>query len=133
MTPEQRYESLARSIMAGSRAAQIGEGKGFGSTGQLKVDGKIFAMLVKGKLVVKLPGERVDVLVESGEGERFDAGKGKPMREWFVLSPTSSKPWLALAQEAMAKVSPPSAAVRGARASARANPAKLKGGRRTSA
>src|SRR5712691_8281254 len=127
MTPEQRYESLVRSILAGSRAAQVGEGKGFGSTGQLKVEGRIFAMLVKGKLVVKLPRERVDSLVESSEGERFDAGKGKPMREWFVLSPSSSKPWLALAQEAMAMVSPPVAAVRGARAGARANPAKPKG------
>lgn len=36
----------------------------FGSTG-LKVGGKVFAILVKGKLVVKLPKERVDALVES--------------------------------------------------------------------
>ena len=133
MTPDQRYESLVRSILSSSRAAHIGEGKGFGSTGQLKVDGKIFAMLVKGKLVVKLPGDRVDELVESGEGKHFDAGKGKPMREWFALSPTSSKQWLALAQEAMTKVSPPASAAHGARAEATANPAKRKGGRRASA
>jgi len=88
-------------MLARSRAARIGEGKGFGSTGQLKVDGKIFAMLVKGTLVVKLPRERVDALVDAGEGEPFDAGKGKPMREWFTLSPTSSKQWLSLAKEAM--------------------------------
>jgi TfoX/Sxy family transcriptional regulator of competence genes len=82
----------------------LGEGKGFGSTGQLKVDGKIFAMLVRGKLVVKLPRERVDALVDSGDGERFDAGKGKPMREWFALSPTSKKPWRAIANQAIAFV-----------------------------
>lgn len=104
MTPEQRYESLVKSILSSSHSAKVGEGKGFGSTGQLKVGGKIFAMLVKGKLVVKLPRARVDALVESGEGGRFDAGKGKPMAEWFALSPTSSKRWRALAQEAMAFV-----------------------------
>jgi TfoX/Sxy family transcriptional regulator of competence genes len=100
-TPEQRYESLVKSILAGSGTAPISDGKGFGSTGQLKVDGKIFAMLVRGKLVVKLPSERVDALVESGDGERFDAGKGKPMRRWLALSPTSKKPWLKLAEQAM--------------------------------
>ena len=101
MTPEQRYESLVRSILAGSRSARVGEGKGFGSTGQLKVDGRIFAMIVRGELVLKLPGDRVDSLVESGEGQRFDAGKSKPMREWFALSPTSNQRWLALAKEAL--------------------------------
>ena len=105
MTPEQRYESLVRSFLAGSRLVRIGEGKGFGSTGQLKVYGKIFAMLVRRELVVKLPSDRVDALVDSGDGERFDAGKGKPMREWLVLSPTSRKSWLALAREAMTFVS----------------------------
>jgi TfoX/Sxy family transcriptional regulator of competence genes len=101
VTPEQRYESVVRSLVAGARSVQVGEGRGFGSTGQLKVDGKIFAMLVKGRLVVKLPRDQVDGLVDSGDGERFDAGKGKPMREWFALSPTSNKRWLALAREAM--------------------------------
>lgn len=76
-------------------------GKGFGSTGQLKVDGHIFAMLVKGELVVKLPSNRVEELVAAGDGKYFDAGKGKPMREWFVLSPASKKQWIALAQQAM--------------------------------
>jgi hypothetical protein len=95
---------LVTSILAGSRSASIGMGKGFGSTGQLKVEGKIFAMLVKGRLVLKLSRERVTELVEAREGEHFDAGKGKPMREWFALSPTSRKQWPALANEAMAFV-----------------------------
>ena len=103
MTPEQRYDALVKSFAASS-AARVGEGKGFGSTGQLKVGGKIFAMLVREKLVVKLPRARVDALVASGDGERFDAGKGKPMAEWFELSPGSTKRWRALADEAMAFV-----------------------------
>jgi TfoX/Sxy family transcriptional regulator of competence genes len=104
MTPEERYRSLVKSILAAAPTVRIGEGKGFGSTGQLKVDGKIFAMLVRGELVLKLPSDRVDALVHSGDGERFDAGKGKPMREWFVLSPSSRKSWPALAMEALALV-----------------------------
>jgi hypothetical protein len=93
-----------KSILAASRTAQIGAGKGFGSTGQLKVDGRIFAMLVRGELVLKLPADRVQALVDSGDGVHFDAGKGRPMREWLALSPTSRKPWLALAEEALAFV-----------------------------
>jgi hypothetical protein len=102
VTPEERYESLVNAFVGGSPSERIGEGKGFGSTGQLKVDGKIFAMLVRGELVLKLPGDRVDALVDSGDGKRFDAGKGRPMHEWIALSPTSRKAWLALAKEAMA-------------------------------
>jgi hypothetical protein len=92
---------LVKSILAGSRSARVGEGKGFGSRGQLKVDGKIFAMLVRGVLVLKLSGDRVQSLVDSGDGARFNAGKSRPMREWLALSPTSREPWLALAEEAM--------------------------------
>jgi hypothetical protein len=104
VTPENRYESLVKSILAGSRSARVGEGKGFGSRGQLKVDGKIFAMLVRDELVLKLPGDRVQSLVDAGDGAHFDAGKGRPMREWLALSPTSRERWLALAEEAMAFV-----------------------------
>jgi hypothetical protein len=62
-------------------------------------------MLVRDRLVLKLPRERIDDLVAAGDGERFDAGKGKPLREWFALSPKSKRSWPALAGEAMAFVS----------------------------
>ncbi len=104
MTPDARYASLAASFAGHPRVTRVTEDGGFGSAGQLKVDGRIFAMLVRARLVLKLPKARVDELVEAGEGERFDAGKGKPMREWFVLSPTSKKQWPALANEALAFV-----------------------------
>lgn len=100
MTPEARFARLASDFSRNRGVSQVSEGKGFGSSGQLKVEGRIFAMLVRGELVLKLPRTRVDELVASGHGTRFDAGKGKPMREWFVLSPESSKQWLALAREA---------------------------------
>ncbi len=63
---------------------------------------KIFAMLVKGKLVVKLPKPRVDALVASGDGERFDPRHdGRLMKEWLSVEPTSEEEWLPLAREAM--------------------------------
>ena len=101
MGPNEKYADLVTKIVGRPGVTNLSEGRGFGSSGQLKVDGRIFAMLVRNALVVKLPHGRVDELVASGSGTRFDAGKGKPMREWFVLSPTSTMRWLPLAQEAM--------------------------------
>jgi len=75
------------------------EGKGFGSRA-LKVNGKIFAMLSsRSQYVVKLPAGRVKALVSSGTGQHFDAGKGKPMREWLAISGREAV-WLRLAKEA---------------------------------
>ena len=101
MTQQSRYAELVLKIADQPGVTNLSGGRGFGSSGQLKIGGRIFAMLVRDELVVKLPSERVDELIEQGEGGRFDAGKGKPMREWFVLSPTSTKRWLPLAQEAL--------------------------------
>ena len=100
MNPKARYGDLVKRFMGEPGVTSIAEGKGFGSSGQLKVSGRIFAMLVRDELVVKLPRQRVNELVEQREGVHFDAGKGTPMREWFVLSPTSKKTWATLAREA---------------------------------
>jgi hypothetical protein len=60
-------------------------GQGFGSRA-LKINNRIFAMLVGGRLVVKLPRARVAELIETGRGQPFDAGKGRPMKEWVALT-----------------------------------------------
>jgi hypothetical protein len=44
----------------------------FSSHNLLNVNGKIFAMLVKDNLVVKLPRQRVDELVGARKGGFFD-------------------------------------------------------------
>lgn len=75
------------------------EGKGFGS-GALKVNGKTFAMISsKGQFVVKLPKERVDELVGSFKGERFDPGHGRLMKEWVTVG-TARVNWVEVATEA---------------------------------
>lgn len=100
MNAETKYANVVDAMSKRSGVTRVTEGKGFGSSGQLKVDGRIFAMLVRGDLVLKLPRGRVEELVAKREGVYFDAGKGKPMKEWFVLSPASRKQWVALAEEA---------------------------------
>jgi TfoX/Sxy family transcriptional regulator of competence genes len=89
---EERFEHVA----AEHDDPEVTRATMFGSPG-LKVNGKVFACFVKGELVVKLPEERVDALVESGQGERFDPGMGRVMREWVALEPADS--WPALAAE----------------------------------
>ena len=53
----------------------------------------------KGKFVVKLPKERVDELVASGQGEYYDPGHGRLMKEWVVVT-SGKKAWVELAKEA---------------------------------
>lgn len=76
-------------------------GAGFGA-GALKVNGKIFAMRSsKAAFVVKLPRARVDELVAAGLGTRFNTGKGKLMKEWFVPAGSTAPALKKLAREAL--------------------------------
>jgi hypothetical protein len=83
-----------------------GQSKGFGSNA-LKVNGKIFASLTRGRLLLKLPEARVDLLIKSKKGLRFSTGIGRVKKEWVTVGPTTEKEWLALADEARAFVSAP--------------------------
>jgi len=106
MEPEERWEALVETMLEEGGAtygSETGPQRAFGST-SLKTNGKIFAMLVKNRLVVKLDRRRVDALVASGDGERFDPGHGRLMKEWLAVESTSADVWLALATEAEAFV-----------------------------
>jgi len=98
--PDERYEDLVDELVGAAGVTPPRGGGGFGRSA-LRYQGKIFAMLVRGRLVVKLPAGRVDALAGAGDGVHFDANKGTPMREWLSLDPGSGQDWLALAREAL--------------------------------
>lgn len=102
MGPEDRFEALVADFADVPDVVPPGSstGSGFGSHA-LRYRRKIFAMFVRGQLVVKLPKARVDALVGAGEGVRFDANKGTPMKEWFALGTDSGLEWRPLAAEAL--------------------------------
>jgi TfoX/Sxy family transcriptional regulator of competence genes len=102
MLPEERFTALADEFRASPGVAVPGEQgrRGFGSSA-LKVNGSIFAMIAGGRLVVKLPHDRVTALIGSGAGAPFDAGKGRAMKEWLTVTADDEGSWLALAREAL--------------------------------
>jgi hypothetical protein len=70
----------------------------------LKTGRKFFAMVVRGELVVKLPRDRVEALLEDGAGHRFDPGHGRPMKEWICLRPADEAACEGYMREARAYV-----------------------------
>jgi hypothetical protein len=98
--PQDRYADLVDELTGVPGVDPPGGGRGFGRTA-LRYEAKIFAMLVRGRLVLKLPADRVDELVGGGDGVHFDANKGTPMKEWLSLDPQSEHDWLPLAHEAL--------------------------------
>ncbi|MGI8689342.1 MAG: hypothetical protein ACR2M3_12260 [Thermomicrobiales bacterium] len=103
ITTEERFATIVEELL-GSLGVTPPSGTGFGSSG-LRVGGKIFAMLSSnGAFVVKLPQQRVNALIVAGDGERFDPGHGRLMKEWVAVASASEEEWLPLAREAMAFV-----------------------------
>jgi len=72
----------------------------FGAPG-LRAGGKVFATLYKGELVLKLPQDRVQQLVEARDGVLFDPGHGRVSREWVAVKPHAVDRWPSLAREAL--------------------------------
>jgi hypothetical protein len=106
MEAEALFEKLVGRFSADPSVTlpSVRKGGRFGASG-LKVDGKIFAMLSKGELVVKLPKERVDELIASRGARRFDPGHGRELKEWVTIGPGDSRSWPVLAEEARQFVS----------------------------
>jgi hypothetical protein len=99
--PAGRFSDLVDELVGIDGVTPPQGGAGFGRSA-LRFRRKIFAMLVRGRLVLKLPESRVSALVAAGAGVPFDANKGTPMREWLSLDPESGLDWVPLAREALA-------------------------------
>jgi hypothetical protein len=100
MSFEDTFEEVAQSLaeqLPGVERAKIMHSAG------LRVNGKFFAFARAGRLVVKLPAERVTVLRDRGEGQPFESG-GRVMREWVQLEPRGFESTLSLVTEAGAFV-----------------------------
>jgi hypothetical protein len=97
---EQQFEQLSTRLLTDPA---VSRGTGFGSAAGLRVGRKIFAMLGRdGELVVKLAKERVDELVASGAGGRFDPRHdGRLMKEWVAIPARQRRDWEQLVSEAL--------------------------------
>jgi TfoX-like protein len=92
---QRAFDALAERFL---RAPGVEEHVAFSSPG-LRVGGRIFAMLTRGELVVKLPAQRCAELVAAGEARPFEMG-ARRMREWVVVPPVRAEAWPAVAEEA---------------------------------
>lgn len=101
------YEEIVRILCeADPKVAATIEGgmKRFGASGELRVDGKMFAFCSMGRLIVKLPREKVSAWVTDGRGQPCVMGQ-RTMREWMTIGPERQGEWLAVAMESKRYVS----------------------------
>ena len=85
----------------------VSPGSGFGRSEGLRVRGKIYAIKKDGELILKLPAERVEELIDSGAGNAWGPGPGRIMREWVAIPGTRHADWAALTSEARTFVGSP--------------------------
>jgi hypothetical protein len=87
--------------IAASYASEPGVTYGLGWHNEgLKVDGRIFAMVVRDGLVVKVPADQAADLVEAGQGAAFEPRPGRKMREWVVIDRLDPTSWRRLIADA---------------------------------
>ncbi len=94
-----RYAALVADLIKAPGVSQSVK-KGFGFSGLL-IGGKLFAVPRGDELLLKLPAPKVAALIVSRDGTAFDAGRGRPMKEWVTVKATSKERWLDLARQAM--------------------------------
>jgi hypothetical protein len=97
------FEQLAARLLS---QPHVEQGTGFRRMPGLRTNKRIFAMLCRGELVVKLPRARVDELVAAGAAMRFEPRRdGRLMKEWATLPEEQNHNWEPLAREALQFVS----------------------------
>ncbi len=84
----------------------VSPGTGFGRSEGLRIRGKIYAINKDGELILKLPAERVEELIDTGTGCAWGPGPGpgRILREWVAIPGTRHADWAALTGEARAFV-----------------------------
>jgi len=92
MTSEEIWSKVKSHFLKMSDVQKQGE--------SLKTSKKMFVMFSKCKYVVKLPKERVEELISSGEGLPYDPGNGRIMKEWVIIPLEYLDKWIDYALEA---------------------------------
>jgi hypothetical protein len=90
-----------QALVERTEGGPVTRGTMFGSQG-LRTGRKFFAIWWHEQLVVKLPADRLQELVASGEGEVFEPMPGRPMNGWVLLQ--GSAEWDAVVTAARAHV-----------------------------
>jgi len=98
--PEELFDAVVAELRS---EPGVTLGTGFGQSPGLRVGEKIFAMLVGGEFVAKLPRERCEELVGDNAAVPLRIGK-REMREWVQLTLHDERRWIELAREALAFV-----------------------------
>jgi hypothetical protein len=104
---EEVYAEIIRLLSEDSRVSTVLDPtkRRFGSSGELKCDGKMFAFHSRGRLIVKLPKAHVDNLIASSQGEPCVMGQGRVMREWVVVGGQFLDDWPSLVEQSKQFVS----------------------------
>lgn len=97
MDAETAFAALAKRW---SYEPDVEVGTGFGSAPGLRANGRIFAMLQHGELVVKLPAQRCAAMVNAGDA-RLLVIRRRTMREWVVVEGVDDDVWAALSADAL--------------------------------
>lgn len=92
------FREISERLLAADGAIELKHA--FSSPG-LRYDDKIFAMHVRGSLVVKLPPGRCEQLAADGGAQPFRIGN-RELTEWVAIGPDREFEWDALADEALA-------------------------------
>jgi hypothetical protein len=97
------YAALVRRFANHPGVSLPAEKRGKFGSNALKIEGKIFAMFVRGTLAVKLSPGEVESATKAGQGEPLAMGPGRVMKGWLVVNETPQR-WYALAERARAFV-----------------------------
>jgi hypothetical protein len=95
---DETFHAITERLVAADPDVELKQA--FSSPG-LRYKDKIFAMHVRGDLVVKLPSGRCEELGSDGLARPFRIGQ-RVMREWVVIGPEREFEWDGLADEALA-------------------------------
>ena len=91
------YDDLKRHFAVDGRV-EVAAGRGAQG---IKLGKKMIVMFYKGELLLKLPPERVEELIESGHGKPYDPGTGSAIKDRVVIPAAQRESWIPLSEEAL--------------------------------